>query len=185
MAHKWADWVHNPHLSGSCQRFKAGDQITIGPRVGGIATKPLQSGGGGGVPDNSKGGTKSEVAHKWAHWLHHLCHPGGGGGQRFKAGDRSKNCPQVGGLATETLPCGGSPTIKNGGQCQEWPISGWIGNITLAIWGVLRASKRGTISRTAHKWADWLHNSCHLGGPQCLKEGDNIGCGQQAGALAT
>ena len=54
----------------------------------------------GGVPNASKRGTKSEVAHKWADWLHNPCR------------------------------LGGSPTLQSGGQNQKWPTSGQIGYIT-------------------------------------------------------
>ena len=51
-----------------------------------------------GVPNASDLAAKSEVAHKWADWLHHLYRLGGP--QRFRAGDRIRTGPQVGGLAT-------------------------------------------------------------------------------------
>ena len=50
-----------------------------------------------GVPNALEQGTKSEVAHKWAGWLRNPCHLGG---QRFTAGDKMRNGPQVGRLAT-------------------------------------------------------------------------------------
>ena len=40
------------------------------------------------VPTASERGTKSEVAYKWARWLHKSCHLGGP--HRFKAGDLNK-----------------------------------------------------------------------------------------------
>ena len=69
---------------------------------------PLQSGGqnqkwpingqGGyitpaasGIPTASKRGPKSEVAHKWARWLHHPCHLGDP--HRFKAGGKIRSGP--------------------------------------------------------------------------------------------
>ena len=74
------------------------------PRV----SPPLQSGGqnqkwpingqGGyinpaasGIPSASKRGAKSEVAHKWARWLHHPCRledP-----HRFRAGGKIRSGP--------------------------------------------------------------------------------------------
>ena len=47
-----------------------------------------------GNPTASEPGTKSEVAHKWARWLHNPCHLGEP--HRFKAGDGIKSGPQVG-----------------------------------------------------------------------------------------
>ena len=69
---------------------------------------PLQSGGqnqkwpingqGGyitpaasGIPSASKRGAKSEVAHKWARWLHHPCRLGDP--LRFKAGGKTRSGP--------------------------------------------------------------------------------------------
>ena len=36
--HKWADWLHNPCRLGSLQRFGAGDKVSSGQQVGGLAT---------------------------------------------------------------------------------------------------------------------------------------------------
>ena len=76
-------------------------------------------------------------------------------------------------------PChlGGSLTLQSGGQNQKWPISGQIGYVTPAVWEVPNASKRGTKSEVAHKWANWLHKPCRLGGPQRFKAGDKIRSG--------
>ena len=69
---------------------------------------PLQSGGqnqkwpingqGGyitpaalGIPSASEWGAKSEVAHKWARWLHHPCRLGYP--LRFKAGGKIRSGP--------------------------------------------------------------------------------------------
>ena len=74
--------------------------------------------------------------------------------------------------------------MLHGGQKQhKWPTSGRIGYMTPAIWGIPKPSQQGTTSTMAHKWADWLHNPCHLGGPQCFKEGDNINNGPQVDGL--
>ena len=71
--------------------------------------------------------------------------------------------------------------LHSGGQYQQWPTSGRIGYITPTIWAVPNASQRGTISRMANKWADWLHNPCHLGGPQTFTAGDKMKNGPQVG----
>ena len=52
-----------------------------------------------GVPTASKrGGAQSQVAHKWARWLHNPCRLGGP--HRFKAGGTITGGPQVGKVAT-------------------------------------------------------------------------------------
>ena len=76
---------------------------------------PLQSGGrnqkwptsgqGGyithaasGVPSASERGAESEMAHKWARWLHNPCRLGGP--LRFRSGGKIRSGPQVGKVAT-------------------------------------------------------------------------------------
>ena len=93
------------------------------------------------MPNASKRGTKSTMTHKWTNWLHNPCCLGVV--QRFKAGDKISRVPQMGKLATQPVPIGGVPY----------------------------SSKRGTKSTVAHKWADWQHNRCQLGGPLRFKEG--------------
>ena len=51
-----------------------------------------------GVPTASYRGAESEVAHKWARWLHNPCRMGGP--HRFTAGGRIGGGPQVGKVAT-------------------------------------------------------------------------------------
>ena len=51
-----------------------------------------------GVPTASKPGAESEVAHKWARWLHN--NPRAGGPNRLRAGGRIRSGPQVGKVAT-------------------------------------------------------------------------------------
>ena len=51
-----------------------------------------------GVPTASERGAKSEVAHKWARWLHNPCRPGGP--HRFRAGGKIRSGPEVGKVAT-------------------------------------------------------------------------------------
>ena len=53
---------------------------------------------GWGLPHGSERGAKSEVAHKWASRLHNLCRLGVP--QRFTAGHKIRNAPQVGRVAT-------------------------------------------------------------------------------------
>ena len=134
-------------------------------------------------PQRLKAWVKSAVAHKWADWLHNPCHLGGP--QRFGAGDKVCSGPQVGGLATQPQPCGGSSTLRNTRQNKQWPTSGWIGYIAPAVLGVPNASERATKPAVAHKCADWLHNSCHVGGPKRFRAGDKVCNGPQVCRLAT
>ena len=57
-------------------------------------------------------GTKVELAHKWADWLHNPCRLGGR-----------------------------SQVLQSGRQSQKWPSNGQIGHITHAVWGVPNASE--------------------------------------------
>ena len=68
----------------------------------------------GGVPNASERGTKLAMAHKWAKWLHNPRRHGGP--QRFRVGDKISSGPQVGRVATQPLPPGGSPTLQSGGE---------------------------------------------------------------------
>ena len=88
MVHNWAGWLHNPCRLGDSDRFRAGGRIGGGPQVGKVVTlslppwvsTPLQwptSGQGGyitpaawGVPTASERAAVSQVADKWARWLH-------------------------------------------------------------------------------------------------------------------
>ena len=80
-----------------------------------------------GVPTASERGAKSEVAHKWARWLHIPCRLGGP--HRFRAGGKIRSGPQVGKVATQPLPPGGCPPLQSGGQNQKWPTSGQGSNL--------------------------------------------------------
>ena len=51
-----------------------------------------------GVPNASERGAESEVAHKWARWLHNPCRLVGP--NRFRRGGRITGGPQVGTVAT-------------------------------------------------------------------------------------
>ena len=62
-------------------------------------------------------------------------------------------------------------------------MAGWIGYITFAVWGYPDASQRGTISIVVHKWVDWLHSPCRLGGPQHFRVEDEVGIGPHVSGL--
>ena len=94
--------------------------------MGKVATEPLPPMGSGA----SERGAESEVAHKWARWLHDPYRLGSP--HRFTAGGRIKSGPQVGNVATQPLPLGESPPLQSGGQNQKRPTSGQGDYITLA-----------------------------------------------------
>ena len=94
-----------------------------------------------GVPTVLERGTKSEVAHKWARWLHYPCRLGGP--QRFIAGGKVGGGPPVGKVATQPLPPGGFPALHSDGANQKWPTSGQGGYITVPASGVPPALERG------------------------------------------
>ena len=89
-------------------------------------------------------GTGSQVAHKWARWLHNPCRLGGR--KRFRAGGSIKGGPKVGKVATQPLPPGGSPPLWSGGQNHKWPTSGQGEYITAAAWGCPALQSGGRIS---------------------------------------
>ena len=180
VAHKWANWLPHPCRIGEPHRCRAGGKIRSGPQVGKMATSPLpyrgapplQSGGQNqkwptsgqigyltpavsGSPTAAERGAKSEVAHKWANWLPHLCRIGDP--HRFRAGGKIRSGPQVGKLATSPLPYRGSPPLQSGGQNQKWSTSGQIGYLTPAV----------------------------LGQPHHCRAGGKIRSGPQVGKLAT
>ena len=151
---------------------------------------PLQSGGqnqkwpingqGGyitpaasGIPSASERGAKSEVAHKWARWLHHPCRLGDP-----PASERGQNQKwPINGQGGYITPAASGIPTGSGGQNQKWPINGQGGYITPAASGIPTASKRGAKSEVAHKWARWLHHPCRLGDPLRFKAGGKIRSG--------
>ena len=184
MVHKWAGWLHTPSRVGGPQHVRAGNQISSGPQVGGVTTWSVPHGGSqtlrsrgqnqqwptsgpGGyingattVPYASERGAKSEVARKWARWLHSACRLGVP--QRPTTGDKIRSGREV------ALPPSGSPTLQSGRQNQKWPTSGPGRDITPIAWGFPNAPHRGTKSKLAHKWP------CCLGGPQPFRARDKI-----------
>ena len=101
------------------------------------------------------------------------------------SGSKIRSGPQVGKLATSTLPYRGAPPPQSGGQNQKWPTSGQIGYLTPAVSGSPTASERGAKSEVAHKWANWLPHPCRIGEPHRLRAGGKIRSGPQVGKLAT
>ena len=141
----------------------------ITPAASEIPTASKQGGGGGqnqkwpingqggyitpaasGIPTASKRGAKSEVAHKWARWLHHPCRLGDP--HRFKAGGGGggiRSGPYMGKVATSPLPPRGSPPLHSGGAKSE----------------------------LAHTWTKCLHHPCRLGDPHGFRAGGKIRSG--------
>ena len=106
--------------------------------MGKVATSPLPP---RGSPPLQGGGAKSEVANKWARWLHNPCRLGDP--HRFTAGGEIRSGPGMGKVATSPLPPQGSPRLQSGGAKSE----------------------------VAHTWAMWLHHPCRLGDPHRFKAG--------------
>ena len=155
-----------------------------------------------GTPTASQRGAKSEVAHKWARWLHNPCRLGGlpllqSGGQnqkwptsgqggyitpaasgyphRFRAWGKIRSGPQVGKVATSPLPPRGDPhRFRARGKIRSGPQVGKVATSPLPPRGIPTASERGAKSEVAHKWASWLHNPCRLGvSPSLQSRGQN------------
>ena len=207
VAHLWAKWLRHPCRLGDPHRFGAGGQIRSGRLVGKVATSPLpsrgspplQSGGQNqkwptcgqsgyvtpavsGIPTAAERGAKSEVAHKWAKWLRQPCHLGDP--RRCKAGDKIRNGPLVGKVATSPLPSRQSPPLQSGGQNQKCPTSGQSGYLTPAVSGIPTAAKRGAKSEVAHLWAKWLRHPCRLGDAHRCRAGGKIRSRPQVGKVA-
>ena len=208
VAHKWAKWLPHPCRIGEPHCFRAGGKIRSGPQVGKVATSPLpyrgapplQSGGQNqkwptswrsgyltpavsGSPTAAERGAESEVAHKWANWLPHPCRIGEP--HDCRAGGKIRSGPQVGKVATSSLPYRGAPPLQSGGQNQKWPTSGQSGYLTPAVSGSPTAAERGAKSEVAHKWANWLPHPCRIGDPHRCRAGGKIRSGPQVGKLAT
>ena len=128
-----------------------------------------------GIPTASKRGAKSEVAHKWARWLHHPCRLGDP--HRFRSGGQNQKWPINGQGGYITPAASGIPSASERGQNQKWPINGQGGYITPAASGIPTASERGAKSEVAHKWARWLHHPCRLGDPHRFRAGGKIRSG--------
>ena len=159
------------------------------PQSGGQNQKwPINGQGGyitpaaSGIPSASERGAKSEVAHKWARWLHHPCCLGDP-----SASERGQNqkWPINGQGGYITLAASGIPPPQSGGQNQKWPINGQGGYVTPAASGIPSASERGAKSEVAHKWARWLRHPCRLGDPLRLRAGGKIRSGPEMGKVAT
>ena len=73
VAQKWARWLHNPRRLGGPPPLHSGGQNHRWPTSGqGGYTNPATGGGA----HRFKAWPKSEVAYKWARWLHNPCRLG-------------------------------------------------------------------------------------------------------------
>ena len=123
-----------------------------------------------GAPTASEWGAESQVAHKWARWLHNPCHPRGS--PPLQSGGRNWRWPTSGQGGYITLATwGGPPPLQSGGRNQRWPTRGQGGYITPATWGGPHRFRVGGKTQVAHKWARWLHNPCRLGVPTASQWG--------------
>ena len=86
------DWSDLLRIRGQNQRRPANGQ-------GGYITTAAR-----GLCTASQCGTESQVAHKWARWLHNTCRLGGP--HRFRAENRIRGGSQVSKVATQPLPLG-------------------------------------------------------------------------------
>ena len=172
LAHKWARCLHSPCRLGGPPMLQSGGENQKWPTSGPNGHNGLLS---GGVTYASKQGTKSEVAHKWAQWLHKPCRLADP--LCFRVGDKIRSGPQA--AAVEGIPYASKQGTKSK-VAHKW--AQWLQDPCYR--GVPYASKRGTKSEVAHKWAQWLHNPCYLGDPLCFRAGDKIRSGPQVGPVA-
>ena len=61
---------------------------------------------------------------------------------------------------------------------------GRIGDVTLTVCRVPNGSNWEAKVEVAKEWADWLHHSFYMGGPQHLRARDKIKLGAEVGTLA-
>ena len=210
LAHKWARWLHHPCRLAGPHPFRAGgknenwptsgeggyitpaawgvptasqrgDKIRIGPQVGKVATSPLPP---RGSPARHSRGTESELAFKWARWLHHPCRLGGP--HRFRAGGQNENWPTSGQGGHITPAAWGVPTAsERGARIRSGPQVGKVATSLLPPRGSPPLQSGGTESELAHKWARWLHHPCRLGGPHRVTAGGRSRSGPQVVKVAT
>ena len=143
-------YTTNPCRIGDPHRLRAGGKIRSGPQVCKMATQPLPP---WGYPTLERG-AKSEGAHKWAEWLHNPWPLGDR--HRLRAGGQIRSGPQMGKMATQPLPSGGSPppqSNRGSWHNQNWPTSGQGGYISPTASGIPTTSERGAKSEVAHLWA--------------------------------
>ena len=179
MTYKWASWLHNRCRLEGPQHFRADDEIISEPQVNKWLDNPYRL----GLPTDSEQWTKSKVPHSWGGWLHNPCCAEGQ--QHFKEEDQVRFGPQVGPVATQPLPIGGSPPLHSEEQSHKQPTCGPGGYIAPATCKIPNASKRATKYIVAYKRAGRLHDPSHLPGPQRFTTDDTIHGGSHVGQMAT
>ena len=107
------------------------------------------------------------MTHKCTVFLHNTCRLGRS--QRFKAGDQMRSFPELGCGLYNRCPLGSTQHFKAGNKIGT--TSALVGYITPATRGIPNPSERVTKSEVTHKLAGWLHDSCHVAGPQRLRAG--------------
>ena len=181
VAHRWARWLHHPcRLGGSPPLHSEGqNQKWHTTGQGGYITHAAW-----GIPTASERGAKSEVAHKWARWLHHPCRLGGS--PPLQSGGQHQKWPTSGqGGYITPAASGDSHRFRAGGRIRSGPQVGTVATSPLPPRGIPTASEGGAKSEVAHNWARWLHNHCRPGDPHRFRAGGEIRSGPQVGTVAT
>ena len=114
-------------------------------------------------------GTKSEMAHMWAQWLPNPCRLGG---PQCSARGQNQKLPTCGHCGYLTPAVSGVPNALHGDKIRNGPHVGTVATQPLPSRGSPMLCM-GTKSEMAHMWAQWLPNPCRLGGPQCSARGQN------------
>ena len=111
-----------------------------------------------------------ELAHQRAHWLHHSCRLGGS--PAFQSSGQNETWPTNGRIGFITPAVEGGPQRFNArGKMRRGPQMGVLPTSPLPSRDVPNTSTRGTKSEVAHKWTNWLHHPCRLGGSPTLQSG--------------
>ena len=120
---KWAWWLHGPYRLGRHESFSEGQKLEVAHK-GDAWLHNLHC---LGDPQHFKAGTQSQAAHKGAGWLKKSSRVGaGGGGQRFKVGDKIRSGPQLALAATLPLLLGGPQRFKAETKIKGDPQGGWV-----------------------------------------------------------
>ena len=191
-AHNWEQCLHHPCLLGDPQCPARGEnqkwpttrhsgyitpafsgipnaqqreKLRNGPHVGKVATSPLPS-RGSPMPST---GRKSEMAHKWAQWLHHLYLLVG---SQCPAWGENQKWPTSGHSGYITPVFSGIPNAQHGEKIRNGPHVGKVATSPVPSRGSPMPST-GRKSERAHNWEQWLHHPCLLGAPQCPARGEN------------
>ena len=114
-------------------------------------------------------GTKSEMAHMWAHLLLNPCCLRG---SQCSAREQNQKWPTCGHSGYLTPAVSGVPNALHGNKIRNGPHVGTVATQPLPSHESPMLCT-GTKSEMAHMWAQWLPNPCYLGGPQCSAREQN------------